>query len=98
MMNSIDSLDLIVVSTNTTILVDAAKRGNFEEAADFLLLADPPRRMEQKDNHNVYIVTGGGSEDEGKGVKKVEKGSTGVEPSRYYAKSKFKKLSQDQRE
>jgi len=42
LLNSIQMSDLRVISATTIILADNTKRNNFEDAADFLLLATPP--------------------------------------------------------
>ena len=50
LIKSIESTDIRIVSALTTILGDTVKRGNFEQAADFLLLAAPMRKNDTPDN------------------------------------------------
>ena len=82
---------------------DTVKRGNFEQAADFLLLAAPMRKNDTPDNeHRISSVNDEGSDDNNKansykGFKRVDKSSSGVE-LRYHAFKEYKKLSEDQRE
>ena len=72
-----------------TILGDTVKRGNFEQAEDFLLLAAPMRKKDTPENeHHISAVNDEGSDDNNKvnnykGFKRVDKGSSGVE-SRYH--------------
>ena len=69
---------------------DTVKRVNFEQAADFLLLAAPMRKNGTPDNeHRVSAMNYEGSDDNNKsnnykGFKIVDKGSSGVE-LRYHA-------------
>ena len=44
LLKSIKSTDIRIVSAITKILGDTVKRGNFEQAADFLLIAAPIRK------------------------------------------------------
>ena len=82
---------------------DTVKRGNFEQAADFLLLAAPMRKNDTPDNeHRISDVNDEGSDDNNKansykGFKRVDKGSSGVE-LRYHEFKEYKKLPEDQRE
>ena len=69
---------------------DTVKRGNFEQAADFLLLAAPMRKNDTPDNeHRISAVNYKWSDNNNKGnsykrFKIVDKGSSGVE-LRYHA-------------
>ena len=69
---------------------DTVKRGNFEQAADFILIAAPIRKNDTSDNeHRISAVNDELSNDNKqassyKGFKKVNKGSSGVE-LRYYS-------------
>ena len=82
---------------------DTVKRGNFEQAADFLLLAALMRKIDTSDNeHHISAVNDEGSDDNKQasgynGFKRVDKGSSGVE-LRYHAFKEYKKLPEDQRE
>ena len=82
--------DIRIVSALTTILGDTVKRGKFEQAADFFLLAAPMRKNDKPDNeHRISAVNDEGSDDNNKannykGFKIVDKGSSGVE-LRYHA-------------
>ena len=86
-----------------TILGYTVKRGDFEQAADFLLLVAPMRKNDTPDNeHRISAVNDEGSDDNNKannykGFKRVHKGSSGVE-LRYHAFKEYKKLPEDQRE
>ena len=79
------------------------KRENFEQAADFLLLASPMRKNDTPDNeHCILAVNDEGYDnnnkaDNYKGFKRVDKGSSEVE-LRYHAFKEYKKLPEDQRE
>ena len=64
LIKSIDYTDIRTVSAITTILGDTIKRGNFEQAADFLLLAAPVRKNDTSDNkHLISAVNDEGSDD-----------------------------------
>ena len=69
---------------------DTVKRGNFELAAEFLLLAAPMRKNDTSDNeHHISAVNDEGSDDNNqasgyKVFKRVDKVSSGVE-LRYHA-------------
>ena len=86
-----------------TILGDTVKRGNFEQAADFLLLAAPMRKNDTPENeHRISAVNDEGSDDNNKAnnykvFKRADKGSSGVE-LRYHTFKECKKLPEDQRE
>ena len=89
-MKSTESTDIRIFSALTTILGDTVKRVNFEQAADFLLLAAPMHKNDTPDNeHRISAVNDEGSDDNNKdnsykGFKRVDKGSSGVE-LRYHA-------------
>ena len=93
--------DIRIVSALTTILGDTVKRGNFEQAADFILLAAPMRKSDTPDNkHRISAVNNEESEDNNKAnnykvFKRVDKVSSGVE-LRYHAFKEYKKLHEDQ--
>lgn len=107
LLKSIESKDSSVASAKTTILNDNTKRNDFEQAADFLLLAVPQKKTTQ----NTHTVSGlhseggnkhrggggggGGGRKRGKG--KIEIGKTGVE-LRYYKTSEFHKLPQNMKD
>ena len=103
LIKSIESTDIRIVSAITNILGDTVKRGNFEQAADFLLLKSPMRKNDTSDNeHRISAVNDEGSDDNNKansykGFETVNKGSSGVE-LRYHAFKEYKKLPEDQRE
>ena len=86
-----------------TILGDTVKRGNFKQAADFLLLEAPIRKNDTSENeHRISAVNDEGSDDNKqasgyKGFKKLDKGSSGVE-LRYHSFKEYKKLPEYQRE
>ena len=81
--------DIRIVSAISNILGDAIKRGNFEQVAEFLLLAAPVRKNDTSDNeHCISAVNDEGYDDNkqysgSKGFKKLDKGLSGVE-LRYY--------------
>ena len=50
LIKSIESTDIRIVSDLTTILGDTVKRGNFEQATDFVLLAAPMSKNDTPDN------------------------------------------------
>ena len=94
LLQSIVSSDLRVVSAKTTILADRMRRGDFEMAADFLLLAAPETQVdEHRNEHNVSAVSDNGYD----GFEEVEVGETGVE-FRYYKGLEFSKLSREQKD
>ena len=81
---------------------DTIKRGNFKQAADFLLLAAPVQTNDMSYNeHLVSAANDEGSKDNKQdsgynGFKKVDNVSSGVELWYYYFKE-YKKLLEDQR-
>ena len=80
LIKSIESIDIRIDSDLTTILGDTVKRGDFEQAADFLLLPSPMRKNDTSDNeHCISDVDDEGSDDNNKtnnykGFKRVDKG------------------------
>ena len=82
---------------------DTVQRGNFEQAADFLLLAAPVRKMDTSDKeHRISAINDEGfnenKQDSGyKGFNKVDEGSSGVE-LRYHSFKEYNNLPEDQRE
>ena len=103
MIKSIEFTDIRIVSAITTILGDTIKRGNSEQAADFLLLEAPVRKNDTSDNeHRISAMNDEGCDDNKqdsgyKEFKGVDKGSSGVE-LRYYSFNEYKYLPEDQRE
>ena len=101
LIKSIESTDIRIVSAISTILVDTVTRGNIEQAADFLLLAAQMRKNDTSDSeHRISAVMDEGSDDikqsnSYKGLKRVDKGSSGVE-LRYHVFKEYKKLPEDQ--
>ena len=82
LLNSIQSTDIKVVSSITKVLAKKSKRNNFEEAADFLLLATPIKisdanRLSQKVS-GVGVGNNNGNSNSS-GFVPAEKGSTGAE-------------------
>ena len=100
LLNSIKSTDIRIVSAITTIIGYTIKRGNFEQAEDFLLLADPVRKNDTSENeHQISAVNDEGSDGNKKysgykGFKNVDKGSSGVE-LRYYLFKEYKNLTEE---
>ena len=90
LIKSIEPTDIKIFSAITTILGDTVKKGNFEEAEEFLLLASPMRKMDTSDNeHRISAVNDEGYDDNNKAnnykvFKRVDKGSSRVE-LRYHA-------------
>ena len=82
---------------------DTSKKGNFKQAADFLLLSAPIRKNDTSENdHRISGVNDEGSDDNKqdsgyKGFKKVGKGSSVVE-LRYHSFKEYKRLPEYQRE
>ena len=103
LIKSIKYTDIWIVSYITTILGDNIKRGNFEQAADYFLLADPMHKNYTSDNeHRISAVNDEGSENNNKAsgykvFKTVDKGTSVVE-LRYNAFKEYNKLPEDQRE
>ena len=85
LLRSIQCKDGTILSAKTTILADYGKRNDFELASDFLLLVAPVT-ISSRRNHNIssFQSTRGGRKSRDPTV-------------RYYAKSEWFKLSQDER-
>ena len=96
LLNSIVSTDIKVISAVTTILADTTKRDDFENAADFLLLAAPIPVSESNLNHTISAVTDL-ADDSNSGFEIGDVGKTGVE-LRYYSRETFRNLPQEQRD
>ena len=63
LIKKIESTDIRIVSALTTILGATVKRGKFEQAADFLLLAAPMRKNDTPDNkHHLSDMNNEGSD------------------------------------
>ncbi len=91
LLRSIQCKDGTILSAKTTIMADAEKKGDFELAADFLLLVAPASISRGKD-HNISALK-----------RKLDKlqnkqggGQNGTKV-RYYSKSEWWKLSQEER-
>ena len=57
LLKSIESTDISIISAIMTIMGDTIKRGNFKQAADFLLLAAPVHKNDMSDNkHRISAV------------------------------------------
>ena len=93
LLNSIVSTDIKVISAVTTILADTAKRNDFEEAADFLLLAAPVSVTDENMSHNISAV----NEENKTGFEISPMGKTGI-AMRYYPYPEYKALSDEQRQ
>ena len=84
LLKSIESTDIRIVSAIMTILGDTVKRGKFGQAADFLLLSAPMRKIYTSDNeHHISAVNYEGYDDNKqasgyKGFRRVDKGSSVV--------------------
>ena len=96
LLNSIVSTDIKVISAVTTILADTTKRDDFENAADFLLLAALIPVSESNLNHTISAVTDL-ADDSNSGFEIGDVGKTGVE-LRYYSRETFRNLPQEQRD
>ena len=90
LLSSIQSSDPTICSGKTTIQADAAKKGDFEEAADFLLTVCPAPKPQSQGNHRIAAL----KSKTGKG--KIRTGpKTGVEV-RYYRKDEWHKLNREE--
>lgn len=87
LLNSIQCNDSTVISAKTTVLADPGKRGDFELAADFLLLAAPANKVNTSKGHRISAL---------KRKRNGKPGSTGVE-DRYYKRHEYVKLSTEQK-
>ncbi len=93
LLKSIECNDPSIAAAKTTILANTVKRDDFEQAADFLLLAAPTKHNQPTNNHRVSMVETGSVKRKGK----VQTGKTGVE-FRYYKKREFHQLSKEQKD
>ena len=90
LLSSIQSTDPTICSGKTTIQADATKKGDFEEAANFLLTICPAPKPQSQGNHRIAAVK-----------TRTKKGKirtgpkTGVEV-RFYRKDEWHKLSRDE--
>ena len=90
LLSSIQSSDPTICSGKTTIQADADKKGDFEQAADFLLTICPAPKPQSQGNHRIAALK-----------TKVKKGKirtgpkTGVEV-RFYRKDEWRKLSREE--
>ena len=89
LLNSIQCNDQSIVSAKTTVLADATKMNNFEEACDFLLLTAPSSKATGNNSHRISAL-------KNKRRSNREVGSTGVE-NRYYKSKEFAALRDDQK-
>ena len=87
------STDVKVISAVTTILADTTERKDFEEVADFLLLAAPMSVTDENMSHNISAL----SEDDATGFEICKKGKTGIE-MRYYPHPEYIALSKEQKD
>ena len=87
---SLQSSDPRVIAAKTTILADDAKKGDFEEMANFLLIAAPPLKPQNTggEKHRISAVDSFN--------KTPHKGKTGVE-FRFHSKDEYNKLSTEQK-
>ena len=95
LLNSIISTDATICSAKTLILSDAAKKDDFETAADFLLIVAPKPRNEGS-SHRISALKHRNTK-RGKQRGKIRTGpKTGVE-IRFFTKPEWAELSQDER-
>ena len=89
LLRSIQCKDGTILSAKTTIMADAVKKGDFEQAADFLLLVAPASISHGKE-HNVSALK--------RKLDKLSKqgGGQGGTKVRYYSKAEWWKLSQEE--
>ena len=94
LLKSITSKDATILSAITTIKSNTTMKGNFEEAADFLLLTAPhPKEIET--SYRISAINMHNDSDK-KGGKPKEKGKTGVE-LRYYKQHEYARLNDAQK-
>ena len=93
LLKSITSSDPNIAAAKTTILNDAVKKDDFEEAADFLMLT-APQKSQGGNPHNISAIEQAKRK---RGGGQTQVGKTGVE-FRYYKKSEFAKLSKEQKD
>lgn len=88
LLNSITSADATIISAKTTIQADAAKRTDFELAADFLLLTAPETKNTSNKHQHISATKLG----------KIRTGpKTGVE-IRFYKRDEWLKLKPEERQ
>ena len=87
LLNSIQCNDSAVISAKTAILADPVKRGDFEQASDFLLLAAPSGKVDGGSNHRISALK----------RKKAGKGASDEVEDRYYKRHEYVKLSSEQK-
>ena len=94
LLKSVTSKDATILSAITTIKSNKTMKGNFEEAADFLLLTAPhPKEIET--SYRISAINMQNDSDK-KGGKPKEKGKTGVE-LRYYKQHEYARLNDAQK-
>ena len=93
LLRSIQCKDGTILSAKTTILADSVKKGDFEKAADFLLLVAPASVGRNRD-HNISALKHRLEKYEGK---QGDGGQGGGPKVRYYSKQEWWKLSQEER-
>ena len=94
LLRSIQCKDGTILSAKTTILADQSKKNDFEQAADFLLLVAPASVGRTKD-YNISALKRKLDKLEGK--QGGGGGGQGRTKVRYYSKSEWWKLSQEER-
>lgn len=100
LLNSIQCSDATILSAKTAIKADNTKKSSFENAADFLLITAPPPKNNNRPHQISSVRRGKTNKRNGKrqGTGKVQVGpETGVEV-RFYTKSEWTKLSQEERD
>ncbi len=94
LLRSIQCKDGTILSAKTTILADPLKKNDFELAADFLLLVAPASISKSRD-YNISMLKRKLEKYEGK---QGGGGQGGGNKVRYYSKSEWWKLSQEERD
>ena len=56
LLNSIQSSDAPIYSAKTKIMVNAAKKNDFEEAADFIMITAPAPKFNNDRNHRISAL------------------------------------------
>ena len=97
LLQSIQTTDPTICSAKTTIMADMAKRNDFEEAADFMMITAPEPKPSVKPIHNIAAVTSSSQTNKRKRGKINVGPKTGVEV-RFYQRNEWNKLSQDERD
>lgn len=97
LIKSITSKDAAILAAIAFIQGTAAKRDDFESAADYLLLTAPtPKDIERSYRVSALAYNGGSGDDNNQGGKKKDIGKTGVE-FRYYKRAEYEKLNGKQK-